>query len=111
MNLFVCLIMWTTVVSLIIWRTGTITTKAITHLQRLHKIPCSNCSYFTGDYRLKCTVRPFEALSEQAIDCLDFELCSHNHNNFIKGNIEKENFTFNSLKKTKISNQNCQNRV
>lgn len=43
------------------------------HLQQLHQIPCSRCAYFTGDYRLKCTVHPSQALTEEAIDCQDFE--------------------------------------
>lgn len=42
-------------------------------LQRLHQVPCSRCTFFTGDYRLKCTVHPCKALSEEAIGCLDFE--------------------------------------
>ncbi|HHP7243317.1 MAG TPA: hypothetical protein ACFE0H_01380 [Elainellaceae cyanobacterium] len=42
-------------------------------LQRLHQVPCSRCAFFTGDYRLKCTVHPCKALSEEAIGCLDFE--------------------------------------
>ena len=43
------------------------------HLRRLHQVPCSQCLYFTGDYNLKCTVRPCTALTENAIGCLDFE--------------------------------------
>ena len=43
------------------------------HLRRLHQIPCSRCAYFTGDYRLKCTVDPFSALTEAAIDCPDYQ--------------------------------------
>lgn len=42
-------------------------------LRRLHQIPCSRCAFFTGDYRLKCTVHPCTALSEDAIDCIDYE--------------------------------------
>ncbi|MCS6959552.1 MAG: hypothetical protein RMK91_05825 [Pseudanabaenaceae cyanobacterium SKYGB_i_bin29] len=38
-----------------------------------HRIPCSRCVYFTGNYRLKCTVHPCSALSPQAINCPDFE--------------------------------------
>ena len=44
-----------------------------THVQRLHQIPCHRCIFFTGDYRLKCTVYPSKALNEEAIDCLDYE--------------------------------------
>lgn len=47
------------------------------YLQQLHKIPCSRCAYFTGDYRLKCTVCPSQALTEEAIGCRDFEPASH----------------------------------
>ncbi|MBW4550103.1 MAG: hypothetical protein KME35_03175 [Aphanocapsa sp. GSE-SYN-MK-11-07L] len=44
-----------------------------TRLQRLHQIPCSHCAYFTGSYHLKCTVHPCKALSEEAIDCRDYQ--------------------------------------
>ncbi len=40
--------------------------------QQMHRIPCSGCEFFTGDYRLKCTVRPQIASTEAAIDCLDY---------------------------------------
>jgi hypothetical protein len=54
------------------------TTKAgITHLKKLHQVPCSRCAFFTGDYRLKCTVNPSIAMSEEAIDCRDFESKLH----------------------------------
>ena len=46
--------------------------QAISHLKRLHQIPCNKCAYFTGDYRLKCTVNPIDAMSENAIGCRDF---------------------------------------
>lgn len=45
----------------------------ITQLRRLHQVPCSKCAFFTGDYRLKCTVHPSKALSEEALGCLDYE--------------------------------------
>jgi uncharacterized membrane protein YhaH (DUF805 family) len=47
-------------------RKGTLT------VQRLHKIPCSNCQYFSCNYVLKCTVHPSTALTESAIDCRDY---------------------------------------
>ncbi len=46
---------------------------AVARLKRLHQVPCSHCAFFTGDYRLKCTVHPCTALSEAAIHCLDYE--------------------------------------
>ena len=45
----------------------------ISYVKRLHQIPCSRCVFFTGDYRLKCTVHPYSALTELAINCSDYE--------------------------------------
>ena len=45
----------------------------INYVKRLHQIPCSRCAFFTGDYRLKCTVHPYSALTETAINCSDYE--------------------------------------
>ncbi|MBE9076918.1 hypothetical protein IQ241_06350 [Romeria aff. gracilis LEGE 07310] len=42
------------------------------YCQQLHQVPCHRCAYFTGDYRLKCTVRPCAALTKDAVDCLDY---------------------------------------
>ncbi len=52
------------------WHTFKVGTE---HLRKIHKIPCSGCDYFTNDYRLKCTVHPVKACSEDAIGCMDFE--------------------------------------
>ncbi len=49
------------------------TRSSILQLRRLHQIPCNHCVFYTGDYRLKCTVRPCEAFSEAAISCMDYE--------------------------------------
>ncbi|MGL5058835.1 MAG: hypothetical protein ACRC62_02545 [Microcoleus sp.] len=45
---------------------------SVRRAQQMHKIPCANCVFFTGDYHLKCPVHPKIALSEDAIDCPDF---------------------------------------
>jgi len=45
----------------------------ISYVKRLHQIPCSRCTFFTGDYRLKCTVHPYSALTETALNCSDYE--------------------------------------
>ena len=42
-------------------------------LKKLHQIPCYKCDFFTNDFRLKCTVNPIKACSEEALGCLDFE--------------------------------------
>jgi len=68
----------------------------ISYVKRLHKIPCSRCAFFTGDYRLKCTVHPYSALTEAAINCIDYEannnqkqptLCGIKHKLKVKSNL------------------------
>jgi hypothetical protein len=38
----------------------------------MHKIPCPNCQFFTNDHRLKCTIKPLIANTEDAISCQDY---------------------------------------
>ena len=45
---------------------------AIKRGETMHKIPCANCQFFTNDHRLKCTVNPLVANTEQAITCQDY---------------------------------------
>ena len=40
--------------------------------QMMHRIPCHNCQFFTNDHRLKCTLHPLVANSENAISCRDY---------------------------------------
>jgi hypothetical protein len=40
--------------------------------RQMHQIPCAQCQFFTNDYRLKCTVKPMVASTEEAIDCSDY---------------------------------------
>ena len=83
LHLVFCFSVWTVVSALLFWRSLTISQQAINHLKRLHQVPCTNCAYFTGDYRLKCTVNPTIAMSETAIGCRDFihkEGTRHNQN-------------------------------
>ncbi|WP_316432589.1 hypothetical protein [Leptolyngbya sp. NK1-12] len=56
-----------------IWAVIVALRDGITRLQKLHRIPCDRCVYFTGCHYLKCTVHPHRALTEEAVDCLDFE--------------------------------------
>lgn len=46
---------------------------SVTTAKLMHQIPCSGCQFFTDNYRLKCTVRPSIANTEEAIDCLDYQ--------------------------------------
>lgn len=57
----------------LLWSIWLATQDGMARLKRLHQIPCSGCAYFTGDYRLKCTVHPCKALTEEALECLDYE--------------------------------------
>jgi hypothetical protein len=41
--------------------------------KQMHQIPCPGCQFFTADYRLKCTVHPSTANTEDAIDCTDYQ--------------------------------------
>jgi hypothetical protein len=56
-----------------LWKIWKVSLTGWSYVRRLHQIPCDRCVYFTGDYRLKCTVNPLMALSEESIDCRDFE--------------------------------------
>lgn len=60
----------------------------IHHVKKLHRIPCANCEYFTNDYRLKCTVNPIHACTEDAIYCLDFEVKTCACNSSERGRIK-----------------------
>jgi hypothetical protein len=40
--------------------------------KQMHKVPCTNCQFFTDNYRLKCSVNPYIANTEDAIDCSDY---------------------------------------
>jgi hypothetical protein len=62
-----------TLLFLSLWKTSKMIRENLNYLKRLHQIPCSNCVFFTGDHRLKCTVHPGKALSEEALNCKDFE--------------------------------------
>jgi hypothetical protein len=40
--------------------------------RQMHRIPCADCQYFSGDYTLKCALHPSQAGTFEAIDCGDF---------------------------------------
>lgn len=68
-----CCLIISTLSGLFFWNLWKVVKAGISQLKRLHQVPCSGCVFFTGDYRLKCTVHPSKALSEDALNCLDFE--------------------------------------
>lgn len=58
------------------WSVWSAVRDSVARAQQMHRIPCAGCRYFSGDYHLKCPIHPRAALSEAAIDCLDFEVAS-----------------------------------
>ena len=68
----ICFVAAWFLVVLLLWNIYAATSNGITTIKRLHQIPCANCQYFTDDYRLKCTVNPNIALTEQAVYCRDY---------------------------------------
>jgi hypothetical protein len=61
------------ILSLCSWSLISCILDAIAQAKKMHQIPCTKCRFFTGDYRLKCTVHPAIANTEQAIDCSEYQ--------------------------------------
>ena len=99
-HLVLCYGIWTLILTALCLRLVAVIQQANGHLKRLHQIPCDKCAYFTGDYRLKCTVNPTTAMSEQAIGCRDFLDASPFCNGCIAAN-QCKNSGKNSLSKRK----------
>jgi hypothetical protein len=72
-QLVCCLSTWVLIFTSI-WKLYSVLKSGILYMKKIHNIPCSNCQFFTGDYRLKCTVNPIDAMTESALSCRDFEL-------------------------------------
>lgn len=68
---FICL--WVSMVLMFIVSVLQALKHGTNNLKKLHQIPCSKCDFFTNDYRLKCTLHPMKACTEEAINCFDFE--------------------------------------
>jgi len=58
---------------LFVWSLLGIMLETFARAKEMHQIPCTKCYFFTGDYRLKCTVNPKAANTEQAIGCPEFQ--------------------------------------
>lgn len=69
----VCIVLAWGFTALLLWNLVVAVRRSAASVRKLHSIPCAGCQYATRDYRLKCSVHPVEAFSEQAIDCRDFE--------------------------------------
>jgi hypothetical protein len=75
----ICLVVAWGSVLLTVWQIYATARDGVKRAKQMHQIPCPNCQFFTGDYNLKCTVHPMSALSEDAIDCVDYFPVSHSH--------------------------------
>jgi hypothetical protein len=49
-----------------------VTRTVVDTARTMHSVPCAKCQFFTNSYCLKCTVHPYIALTEAAIDCRDY---------------------------------------
>jgi len=69
----ICFVVARSVMILGVWSLWAAARDSLTKAKQMHQIPCTNCQFFTDDYRLKCTVHPSIANTEEAIDCNDFQ--------------------------------------
>jgi hypothetical protein len=69
----ICFVGAWTLIILVVLSLWTAARDSVTTAKLMHQIPCTGCQYFTDDYRLKCTVRPSIANTEEAIDCSDYQ--------------------------------------
>ena len=72
LHIIFCIALWSIIGGFITWKILQGANQGINYLKKLHQIPCANCVYFTGDHRLKCTVEPVKAMTENALACKDF---------------------------------------
>lgn len=61
-----------TMIGAVAWSVWSMIRDAVVTTKQMHKIPCTNCQFFTGNYYLKCTIRPKIALTEEATSCSDY---------------------------------------
>ncbi|MGD1913441.1 MAG: hypothetical protein ACFB2X_22170 [Rivularia sp. (in: cyanobacteria)] len=67
-----CVSAWVLVISAG-WSMWSAARDSLAIAKKMHQIPCADCQYFTDDYRLKCTVKPSIANTEEAIECVDYQ--------------------------------------
>ncbi|MEI1373665.1 hypothetical protein PQG02_14905 [Nostoc sp. UHCC 0926] len=69
----ICFVVAWTVTILVVLSLWTAARDSVTTAKQMHQIPCTGCQFFTDNYRLKCTVRPSIANTEEAINCSDYQ--------------------------------------
>jgi hypothetical protein len=68
-----CFVLAWLLVGLVAWNLVAAIRDGVQRATVMHKIPCAECRYFTNSPLLKCPLHPKIALSEAAIDCMDYE--------------------------------------
>ena len=69
----ICFVVAWTVSILVVLNLWAAARDSVTTAKQMHQIPCTGCQFFTDNYRLKCTVRPSIANTEEAINCSDYQ--------------------------------------
>ncbi|MEH2249108.1 hypothetical protein [Nostoc sp.] len=69
----ICFIVAWTVIILVVLSLWAAARDSMTTAKQMHQIPCTGCQFFTDNYRLKCTIRPSIANTEEAINCSDYQ--------------------------------------
>ena len=75
----ICFIGAWTLMILVVWGLWSAARDTVATAKKMRQIPCPGCQFFTADYRLKCTVHPSVANTEEAIDCIDYQPKSKNN--------------------------------
>ncbi|MHC5935889.1 hypothetical protein [Nostoc sp.] len=69
----ICFVVAWTVIILVVLSLWAAARDSLTTAKQMHQIPCTGCQFFTDNYRLKCTVHPSIANTEEAINCSDYQ--------------------------------------
>lgn len=69
----ICFVAAWSVIILCAWSLWSAARDSVSKAKQMHQIPCTGCQFFTDDYRLKCTVHPSLANTEEAINCCDYQ--------------------------------------
>ncbi len=69
----ICFISAWVLIILVGWSMWAAARDSVKTAKQMHQIPCAHCQFFTDDYRLKCTVHPSIANTEEAISCMDYQ--------------------------------------
>jgi hypothetical protein len=69
----ICFVVAWSFILLVGWTMWSAIRDTTARAKQMHEIPCANCQFFTNDYRLKCTVQPTLANTEEAVHCFDYQ--------------------------------------